>query len=368
MSIQMADLRAQHREIDEEIQAAVDGVFERCQFILGENVVALEHEIARLCGAKYGVAVASGTDAITIALVAVGVGPGDEVVTTPFTFVATTESVVIAGARPVYADIDPETFNIDPTAIHRAVTPKTRAILPVHLYGQCANTEAIMAIAAERGVPVVFDGAQAIGAVRNGRKIGEIGDAVTLSFFPTKNLGGCGDGGMILTNDEAIAAAAKSLRFHGMSESYTYGRVGFCSRLDELQAAILRVKLSKLDIWNERRRRNAALYNEALSGGPVHSPVEDPGNHHIYHQYTVRTPNRETVRAALKDAGVGSAVYYPAPLHVQEAYAFLGYKEGDFPEAERASREVLSIPVHPQISDDQVKRVAEALAGAKKIV
>jgi dTDP-4-amino-4,6-dideoxygalactose transaminase len=339
---------------------------EGCQFILGENVFALEAEIAERCGAKYGIAVASGTDAITIALAAFGIGPGDEVVTTPFTFVATTESIVLVGARPVYADIDPATLNIDPAAIRRAITSKTKALLPVHLYGQCARMDEILKIAEEHGLLVICDAAQAIGASYQEKRIGQLGHAATLSFFPTKNLGAYGDGGMILTNDDEAAERARSLRFHGMSSSYAYSRVGFCSRLDELQAAVLRVKLSRLPGWNEARRRNAAIYNRALAGGPIIAPIEAPGNYHIYHQYTVRCPNREAARAALKEAGVDSAIYYPAPLHLQEAYSFLGYKQGDFPEAERASREVLSVPVHPELAPERVQTVAEALSAVAK--
>jgi len=357
----MADLKAQYRALEPEIQAALRGVLEKGQFVLGENVSALEAEVAELCGAGYGVAVASGTDAITIALAALGVGPGDEVVTTPFTFVATTESVVLVGARPVYADIDPRTFNIDPEAVRRAITPRTKALLPVHLYGQCAQMDDILDAAQEHGLRVICDAAQAIGAQYRGRRIGELGDAVTLSFFPTKNLGAYGDGGMILTNDEAVAEKARSLRFHGMSSSNSYRYVGYCSRLDELQAAVLRVKLARLTDWNDARRRNAAVYTEALKGSAVVPPVEEPGNHHVYHQYTIRCPDRESAQAILKQAGVASAVYYLAPLHVQEAYSFLGYKPGDFPEAEKAAREVLSVPVHPELAPEQVQTVAKTL-------
>lgn len=364
MSIPMADLKAQHRALEPEILSALRGVFEECRFILGDNVTSLEKEIAELCGAEYGISVASGTDAITIALAALGVGKGDEVVTTPFTFVATTEAVALVGAKPVYADIDPLTFNVDPVKMREAITPGTKALLPVHLYGQCADMDEILALAGEKGLRVVCDAAQAIGSLYKGKKIGKLGDAATLSFFPTKNLGGYGDGGMILTNHKDVAERARSLRFHGMSSSYQYQDVGFCSRLDEIQAAILRVKLAKLEIWNESRRNHAAAYSEAAAGGSIAPPIEKEGNYHIYHQYTMRCRNRETVQATLKESGVGSAIYYPAPLHTQKAYSFLGYKEGDFPEAERASREVLSVPVHPELSEDQVRTVAEALSRA----
>lgn len=361
MSIPMADLKAQYRALEPEIKSALLDVLEKGQFILGENVSSLETEIAEMCGAKYGISVASGTDAITIALAALGIGPGDEVITTPFTFVATTESIVLVGARPVYVDIDPATYNIDPSAVEKAITPKTKALLPVHLYGQCAQMDELLAIAEKHGLAVICDGAQAIGSKYKGKPIGQLGHAATLSFFPTKNLGAYGDGGMMLTNDDAVAEKARSLRFHGMSSSYEYRHIGYCSRLDEIQAAILRVKLPYLTAWNEARRNNAAKYSKVLTGSPIIPPIELPENYHIYHQYTARCANREVVQSKLKNAGVASAVYYPSPLHVQQAYSYLGYKLGDFPEAEKASKEVFSIPVHPNLSDEQVQTVIDAL-------
>lgn len=357
----MADLKAQYHALEAEIQSALHNVLDNGRFILGENVAALEREIAEFCGAKHGIAVASGTDAITIALAAFGIGPGDDVVTTPFTFGATTESILLVGARPVYVDIDPATYNIDTKAIRKAITPKTKAILPVHLYGQCANMDEIQAIADEHGLLVICDAAQAIGSTYKGKPIGQLSQAATLSFYPTKNLGAYGDGGMILINDDAAAEKARSLRMHGMAGAYTYKHVGYCSRLDELQAAVLRIKLPHLKNWNDTRRNNAALYNKALGAGSITAPVEEEGNYHIYHQYTMRCPDRQAVRESLKAAGVGSDVYYPSPLHIQEAYAFLGYKEGDFPEAEKASREALSIPVHPELTPEQVQTIAESL-------
>jgi len=364
----MADLCAQYRSLQSEIDAAVHSVLEKGRFILGENVTLLEQETADLCGAKYGIGVNSGTDAIIIALAAAGIGHGDEVITTPFTFVATSEAIVIVGARPVYADIDPDTFNLDPAAVEKAITPKTKAILPVHLFGQCARIEELESIAQKHGLKIICDGAQAIGAARNGRKLGEMGDAATLSFFPTKNLGAYGDGGMILTNDEDIARRARSLRFHGQSSSYTYERVGFCSRLDELQAAILRVKLPHLIGWNEKRRKNASAYNSVLGGTPIKIPKIDEGNYHIYHQYTLRTPARDRLKEILAGEGVSSAVYYPEPLHIQKAYEFLGYKAGDFPASEQAAREVLSVPVYPELTEEQVSDVAVALKKAADIL
>jgi dTDP-4-amino-4,6-dideoxygalactose transaminase len=362
LRIQMADLRAQYAAIKDELDTAVRQVIESGDFRPGESVVSLENDVATLGGAKFGVAVHSGTDAILISLRAAGIGSGDEVITTPFTFVATTEAIALAGATPVYADIAPDTFNIDPADIEHRITSKTKAILPVHLYGRCADMEAIESIADRHGLEVIYDAAQAIGAAENGRRIGETGAAAILSFFPTKNLGAYGDGGMILTNREELAEKARLLRVHGMKPgSYYYEDIGYCSRLDELQAAILRVKLKRLEAWNERRRRNAARYLEALSDAPVEIPAVPDGCIHTFHQFTIRHPRRDELQKALKANGVASAVYYPLPLHLQPAYKYLGYGEGDFPNAEAAGREVLSIPVHPELSDADVKYVGETV-------
>jgi len=366
LAIPIANPKAQYLALKNEIDTAVQEVFEKCQFILGDNVKALEAEAPGVCDARFGIAVNSGTDAIVIALAANGVGPGDEVITTPYTFVATTEAIIIVGAKPVFADIDPDTFNISPEEIEKKITPKTKALLPVHLYGQCADISRIEAIAKSRGLVLVSDGAQAIGSKHDGKGIGAYGAASTLSFFPTKNLGACGDGGMVLTSDEAVAAKARSLRFHGMDETYSYEYVGYCSRLDELQAAILRVKLRRIEEWNEARRSNAAYYIRAFEGLPMTLPVSKPENFHTYHQFTLRYPRRDELKAMLGERGVGSAVYYPSPLHLQRAYAHLGHKQGDFPEAERAAAEVLSLPVHPDLSADDVKAVAEAVGDCVK--
>lgn len=361
MAIPIANPRAQFAALKDEISAAVQQVFESCQFILGPNVSELENEVAAVCGARYGIAVNSGTDAIVVALAACGVGPGDEVITTPFTFVATTEAVMIVGAKPVYVDIDPVTFNLDASGIEAAITPRTKAILPVHLYGQCADIAKMELISRRHGLKLIADGAQAIGALHKGKGIGAYGDAATLSFFPTKNLGGAGDGGMVLTNDEETAAACRSLRFHGMDSSYSYERVGYCSRLDELQAAVLKVKLAKLDEWNEARRSNAAFYMGQFADLPLSLPVSLPDNHHIYHQFTVGFARRDELKARLGERGIGSGVYYPSPLHLQRAYACLGYEEGRFPRSERAARDVLSLPVFPELSADDRAAVASAV-------
>lgn len=361
MAVPIANPKAQYESLREEINAAVQEVFESCQFILGPNVAALEKEIAQLCEAKHGIAVNSGTDAIVIALAACGIGPGDEVITTPFTFVATTEAIMIVGAKPVYVDVSADTFNLDPSLVEAAITKSTRAILPVHLYGQCADIQELEEIARRHNLKLIADGAQAIGAKHNGRGIGAYGDAATLSFYPTKNLGGCGDGGMVLVNSDETAERARSFRFHGMDASYSYKYVGYCSRLDEIQAAILRVKLRRLAQWNEARRTNAAFYLDAWSDLPLKLPASKPENYHIYHQFTVRHPRRDELKARLQAQGIGSAVFYPGALHLQRAYASLGYREGDFPEAERAAAEVLSLPVFPELGADDREKVARAV-------
>lgn len=361
LAIPIANPKAQYLALKNEIAAAVEQVFDSCSFILGPNVNALEQEVPEFCEARFGIGVNSGTDAIVVALAAAGIGPGDEVITTPFTFVATTEAIMIVGAKPVYVDIDPTTFNLDPSLIEEKITPRTKAILPVHLYGQCADIESIEEIARKHGLKLISDGAQAIGSMHKGKGIGAFGDASTLSFYPTKNLGGCGDGGMVLTNDEELYARAKSLRFHGMDGAYSYQYVGYCSRLDELQAAVLRVKLKKIREWNDARRANAAYYIEELKDLPIELPIAKPENYHIYHQFTIRFAKRDELKEKLQQKGIGSAVFYPSPLHVQKAYTSLGYKEGDFPESERAAREVLSLPIFPELTRAELEEVASAV-------
>lgn len=361
MEVPMADIRAQHKAIKSDIDAALKEVMENCRFILGENVKLLESQIAKLSGAKYGVGVASGTDALLLALRALGIGPGDEVITTAFTFVATTEVIALLGATPVFADIDPETFTLDPASIESKITPKTKAIVPVHLYGQTADVKAIGDIAKRHGLKIVWDGAQAIAAETFGEPIGAYGDISTLSFFPTKNLGGAGDGGMILTNDEEILNKLHYLRFHGSAGSYSYKYVGYCSRLDEIQAAIIRAKLPYLAAWTDARRSNAAIYNSMLEGLPITLPVEKPFNKHVYHQFTIRCPERDKLKEFLATRGVSTGIYYPAPLHLEEAYRNLGYKPGDLPETERTCDEVLSLPIFQGLTREQVEHVAESI-------
>ncbi len=361
MNIPVANPMAQCMTQKDELIEAITKVFDTCHFILGENVTQLEKTIAELCGAEYGIAVNSGTDALVIALAACGVGPGDEVITTPYTFVATNEAVMVLGAKPVYADINPQDFNLDVTKIEAVITPKTKAILPVHLYGQFCDIEKFEEIAKKHNLKLIADGAQAIGASRFGKGMGAYGDAATISFYPTKNLGGCGDGGMIVTNDPAVDEAARSLRFHGMKDGYNYKRIGFCSRLDEFQAAVLNVKVKKLAEWNEARRAHAHYYIERFKDLPMELPVAKADNYHIYHQFTIKYGKRDELRQALADMGIGSAVFYPGPLHTQDAYKCLGYSEGDFPVAEGVCKQVLSLPVYPELGMDNAKIVADAV-------
>jgi dTDP-4-amino-4,6-dideoxygalactose transaminase len=359
--VPLADLAAQCASIREEIDAAIRSVLDSGRFILGPQVAEVEQAIASHCGARYGVGVNSGTDALLLGLRAVGIGPGDEVITTPFTFVATIEAIAHVGATPVFADIDLRTFNLDPEAAAGKIGARTRAIMPVDLFGQMADRDAFGALARRHGLKLIYDSAQAIGCRYHGRPLGVDGDAVTLSFFPTKNLGALGDGGMVLTNDPDVAERVRRLRFHGSGGDYAYDLIGYCSRLDALQAAVLQVKLRHLDEWNETRRRHAARYRECLAECGCTLPFEAPGMYHTYHQFTIRHPERDRLRQHLTDAGVQSGIYYPSPLHVQPAYSHLGYKQGDFPYAEQAAREVLSLPVHPNLTDEQVEHVCQAL-------
>ena len=366
MAIPIVNPKAQNLALKDELSAAVQAVLDSGSFVLGPHAAALETEVAAVCEAKHGIAVNSGTDALVIALAAAGVGPGDEVITTPFTFVATTEAIMIVGGKPVYADIDPSDFSLDPAKVEQKITPKTKAILPVHLYGQCADAARFAEIAAKHGPKLVYDGAQAIGSMHNGKGIGVYGDASTLSFYPTKNLGACGDGGMVLTDREEVYKLAKSLRFHGQGDigrdsTYTYEHVGYCTRLDEFQAAVLRVKLGYIKAWNEARRAIADRYIAELSGLPLQLPVAKPENYHIYHQFTIRHARRNELAAKLAERGVGSKVFYPSPLHLEYAYLPLGYKKGDFPEAEKAASEVLSLPMFPELSSGDVDTVIAAV-------
>ncbi len=355
----MADLGSQYRRIRSEVEPLLHEVLESGRYVLGEHVHALEQEVASLCKTQYAVGVNSGTDALKLALQALGIRPGDEVITTPFTFVSTAEVVVHLGATPVFVDIDPETFNIDVNQVESAITPRTRAIVPVDLYGQSAEMKALREIADRYGLVIVEDAAQAIGALHYEEPIGTYADAATLSFFPTKNIGGAGDGGMVLTNHEEVARKVRQLRVHGMNGGYYYEDIGYTSRLDEIQAVILRVKLRYLKAWTERRRYNATLYRTLLTDLEPMLPIVRPYNYHVYHQFTIRHPNRDALRDYLKAQGIESAIYYPLPLHLQPAYRFLGGQEGDCPNAENASRTVLSLPIHSELGEDEIAYVAE---------
>jgi dTDP-4-amino-4,6-dideoxygalactose transaminase len=361
------DLSAQYAAIGTEIRAAIGRVLASQQFILGREGTALESEIATLCGVAHGVGVASGTDALILALRACGVQPGDEVLLPPFTFVATGSAVSALGGKAVFADIRPETYNLDPSELERRATPRTRAIIVVHLYGLAADLDPILSFAKSRKLPVIEDNAQAIGASYKGRPTGSFGDAACISFYPTKNLGAYGDAGMIVTNSPELAARLRSLRNHGQSSKYLSNEPGWNSRLDELQAAILRVKLPHLSEWQRARRANAAEYTHLLQQMPgVMPPLEPEGFQHVYHQYTIRTERRDALQQQLASKQIGSTVYYPHPLHLQPLYASLGYKRGDFPHAERASQEVLSLPMYPELRKDQITRVVEAIAESLK--
>lgn len=361
MRVGLADLARQYSTMSAEIDAAVKDVLTSARFVLGPVVADLESEIAAMSGAAYGVGVNSGTDALILSLAALGIGPGDEVITSPFTFFATAEAIATVGARPVFADIDPRTFILCPECAAARITPRTRAIMPVDLFGQMADRTAFGALAEAHGLQLIWDSAQAIGCQFDGRPLAAFPGSVTLSFFPTKNLGGAGDGGMVLTSDEATRDRLVRYRFHGSGGGYMYHEIGYCTRLDALQAAILRVKLTRLEGWNEARRRNAARYAERLAGTPITLPYNDPRALPTYHQYTVRHARRDDLKAWLADRGVDTGVYYPLPLHLQEVFAHLGYRPGDLPNAENASQEVLALPVHPDLEPVQVDYVAEAV-------
>jgi dTDP-4-amino-4,6-dideoxygalactose transaminase len=357
------DLSAQYAAIGSEIRTAIERVLTSQQFVLGREGTALEAEIAQLCGVAHGVGVASGTDALILALRACGVQPGDEVLLPPFTFVATGSAVSALGAKPVFADIRPDTYNIDQSEFERRVTPRTRAIMVVHLYGLAADMDPILAFAKSRHLPVIEDNAQAIGASYKGRRTGSLGDAACLSFYPTKNLGAYGDAGMVVTNSAQLAARFRTLRNHGQSEKYRSNEPGWNSRLDEIQAAILRVKLRHLSHWQRARQSHAAEYHRLFSQIPgVMPPLAPEGFEHVYHQYTIRIEQRDALQKFLSERKIGSTVYYPYPLHLQPLYASLGHQAGDFPHAERAAQEVLSLPMYPELRKEQIARVVESIA------
>lgn len=365
MKVPLLDLRAQYQSIRTEVMAALEAVCDEQAFILGARVADLEKDIQEYVVVSQAVGVASGTDAILLSLMACGAGPGDEVVTVPYTFFATAGSISRLGAKPVFVDIKPDTYNMDPMLLEGAFTARTRAIMPVHLYGQCAEMEPILQIAARKKVPVVEDAAQAIGSTWRNRKAGALGQAGCFSFFPSKNLGGFGDGGMVTTNDQALADRVRMLRVHGSRVKYVHEAVGLNSRLDALQAAVLRVKLKYLEEWTKGRQRNAAryeaLFKQANLLDRVTLPTVTAENRHVYNQYVIRVPKRDQLRAFLQEQGVGTEIYYPAPLHLQVCYKDLGYRQGSFPQAERAAQETLALPIYAELTAVQQAYVVETI-------
>jgi dTDP-4-amino-4,6-dideoxygalactose transaminase len=365
--IPMVDLKLQYQLHKTEIDAAMQSAAASAQYILGPSVKALEGEIASYCGCRFAAGVANGTDALHLALRALRIGPGDEVITSPFSFIATTEAIGIVGAKPVFVDIRPDTFNLDAAAVEAAITPRTRAIIPVHLYGQPCDMDPIMAAARKHGLHVVEDAAQAIGATYKGKKVGSFGAVGCLSFFPSKNLGCFGDGGMCVSNDETLHQRVEMLRRHGGKVKYHHSELGLNSRLDELQAAIVRVKFRHLEEWTEARRAAAYRYNAYLEGLPgVMLPAEIPEVRAVYHQYTIRVPDRDRVQARLTEAGVQTMIYYPVPLHLQEVHQACGYARGAFPHAEEVADTCLSLPLFPELTPPQQEQVVEALRAALK--
>jgi dTDP-4-amino-4,6-dideoxygalactose transaminase len=365
MKIPLLDLVAQHRTIRDEMMEAVTRVFDTQQFVMGAGVEEFERAVADYLGVKHAIGCASGSDALLLALMALGVGAGDEVITTAYSFFATTSAITRLGARPVYVDIAYDDFNLNVELLERAITSRTVAILPVHLYGQCARMDAILEIANKHDLPVVEDAAQAIGAEFKGGRAGTMGAIGCFSFFPSKNLGAAGDAGLMTTDDGALAAQLRILRVHGMEPKYYHRVVGVNSRLDALQAAVLKVKLKYLDQWNEARRANAARYERLFAEAgleEVVTPKVHAEGRHIFHQYTIRGERRDELKAYLQREGVGAEVYYPVPLHLQECFAFLGHKAGEAPEAERAARECLSLPVYPELTEEAQRYVVEKIA------
>jgi dTDP-4-amino-4,6-dideoxygalactose transaminase len=363
MKIPMVDLKMQLSSIRNEIDGRLASVLDATQFIRGPAGKMLEEEIAEYFGVKYAVGVASGTDALHLALLAAGIGPGDEVITTPFTFIATAEAICYVGARPVFVDIEPDTFNIDPDLIEEAVTERTRAVLPVHLFGQAAAMDSITRICQKYNLKLVEDCAQSFGAECKGKKTGTFGDAGCFSFFPSKNLGCFGDAGMIITDDEKIADEVEVLRNHGSRERYYHSVIGFNSRLDEMQAVVLLAKMKHIDSYNDQRWKHAQIYSSELKGLDIITPFEAEEGTHVYHQYTIRTEKRDTIHKALKEAGIASAIYYPVPLHQQVVFREICSGQS-FPVAEESALSVLSLPIYPELTNSQIKTVCRTISEA----
>jgi len=361
MQVPLLDLKAQYATIKDEAMRAISEVCDGQSFALGPAVAEFEEKIAVYCNSKHAIGVSSGTDALIVGLMALGIKPGDEVITTPFTFFATAGSVVRLGAKPVFVDVERDSYNIEASAIEEKITEKTRAIVPVHLFGQVAQMKAIMEIARRHNLAVIEDAAQAIGASQDGIKCGNFGDCGCFSFYPAKNLGGFGDGGLVTTNREDLAQKIRVLRDHGQNPRYFYKMIGGNFRLDGIQGAVLTVKLKYLDGWNEKRRHNAVLYDSLFADSPVKPPKLDANNVSIYHQYTITVPERDKLQKFLAENNIGSAIFYPKPLHLQECFSDLGYRPGDFPIAERLCNKVLSLPIYPELVPDQVEYVAKTV-------
>jgi len=366
--INQFDLTGQYAEIGAELRAAVERVLNSQQLVLGLEGLALERELAEFCGVKHGIAVASGTDALILALRACNVYAGDEVLIPTLTFVATGSAVSALGARPVFADINRDTLNLDADDVRRRITPKTKAVIAVHLHGLAADMDPLREIARERNLPLIEDNAQAIGASYKGRRTGSLGDIACISFYPTKNLGAAGDGGMIVTDSAELDARLRTLRNHGQASRYISIEPGWNSRLDEIQAAILRVKLRHLPKWQKARQANASKYSDLLAGVKgIRTPVVPEGYEHVFHQYTIRSDGREALQKFLADRKIGSTIYYPVPLHLQPLYSSLGHKPGDFPNAEHVAGEILSLPMYPELSEEKIRRVAATLSEFAKL-
>lgn len=361
MEVPLLDLKAQYAKIKDEVLAGISEVLESQRCIGGPKVAELEEKIARISDCGFGVGVSSGTDAILNCLMSLDIGPGDEVITTPFTFFSTAGCIARVGAKPVFVDIDSRTFNIDPSLIEPAITERTRAIIPVHLFGQMSDMDPIMEVADKYDLTVIEDAAQSMTSTYKGRKAGSIGTAGCFSFFPSKNLGGVGDGGLIVTSDQQLTERLRMMRDHGQNPQYYYRHIGGNFRLDPIQAAALLVKLPHLDEWSEARRLNAAYYDERFAGTAVRTPYVRPDCVSVYNQYVVRTPRRDELMAHLQQSNIGCAVYYPVPLHLQECFSYLGHKEGDFPESEKTAREVLALPIYPELTEEMKDYVADTI-------
>jgi dTDP-4-amino-4,6-dideoxygalactose transaminase len=366
MNVPLLDLQTQYVSLRDDLQQAVDRVMSSQRFVLGDEVRKLETSIAEYCQTKHAIGCASGSDALLLALMALDIKAGDEVITTPFSFFATGASVARLGARPVFVDIDPQTYNIDPSRVADAITPRTKVIMPVHIYGQCANMHPLLEVGRRHGIPVVEDAAQAIGATDNGRRAGSMGLIGCFSFYPTKNLGGAGDGGILTTSDDEVAARLRRLRTHGGSNEYEHEEVGINSRLDELQAAVLNVKFPSLDKWSDERAHKAEIYTKLLNDADLRFPLVTPqvkaDCRHIFHQYVLRVPgNRDALMEHLKNHGIGSKIYYPIALHLQKCFEYLGYKKGDLPASEAAADETFALPCYPELTEEQQVYVVETI-------